>query len=107
MFSQMFLGICMGFPQTGNTHAVAIIGVLGRPARTAVTVGHLQQCQFALLDKREIAGWRQRMGPDCCDAGERGNLPSRSRLLGPAARLVNGEQASGISRGKVVVAEGE
>ncbi len=35
------------------------------------------------------------------------NQPSRLRSLGPAARRVNGEQASGISGGKVVVAEGE
>ncbi len=35
------------------------------------------------------------------------NQPSRSRSLGPAARRVNSEQASGISGGEVVVAEGE
>ncbi len=34
------------------------------------------------------------------------NQPSRSRSLGPAARLVNSEQTSGISGGEVVVAEG-
>ncbi len=33
--------------------------------------------------------------------------PRRLRSLGPAARRVNGEQASGISGDEVVVAEGE
>ncbi len=38
---------------------------------------------------------------------EKANQLSRSRSLGPAVRHVNGEQASGISGGEVVVAEGE
>ncbi len=33
-------GIRMGFPQAGNTLAVTVIGVQGRPARAAVTVRH-------------------------------------------------------------------
>ncbi len=33
-------GICMGFPQAGNTLAVTVIGVQGGPARTAVTARH-------------------------------------------------------------------
>ncbi len=38
--------ICMGFPQTGNALAVAVIAVQGGPARTAVTAWHLQQCRL-------------------------------------------------------------
>ncbi len=33
-------GICMGFPQAGNTLAVTVIGVQGRPARATVTARH-------------------------------------------------------------------
>ncbi len=33
-------GIRMGFPQAGNTLAVTVIGVQGRPARAAVTARH-------------------------------------------------------------------
>ncbi len=33
-------GICMGFPQAGNTLAVTVIGVQGRPAWAAVTARH-------------------------------------------------------------------
>ncbi len=51
----------------------------------------------ALLDWLSIAAWLE----------EKMNQPSRSRSLGPAARPVNSEQASGISGGEVVVAEGE
>ncbi len=36
-------GICMGFLQTENALAVAVIGVQGGPARTAVTARDLQQ----------------------------------------------------------------
>ncbi len=58
-------GICMGFPQAGNTLAVTVIGVQGVPARATVTARHLQQCRFALLGVCvRFAGWRQRTGQE-------------------------------------------
>ncbi len=47
-------GICMGFPQAGNTLAVAVIGVHGRPARTVITAMQMQAAfatMPALLDR--------------------------------------------------------
>ncbi len=63
------LGICMGFPQAGNALAVAVIGMQGRPARTAVTARHLQPCQFALLGAWDSPDGGSEQDRNCCDAG--------------------------------------
>ncbi len=72
-------GIRMGFPQAGNTLAVTVIGVQGRPARAAVTARHLER-RFALLETYVI--WSpdsvSERDRNCCDAGARWRRISRA-----------------------------
>ncbi len=73
---------------------MAVIGVQGGPALTAVMAWHLKQrCLLLLYKMREL----HRMA-----AGERDRYSAEQRLLVPSARRFNGEQASWISGDEVV-----